>query len=892
MRYIRKCSLLLTAIVCAVMLASCGKDYDGDISKLNDLHNSIERRVSTLESQVTQYNTQLSQLTVMATAVEQGFYITKVSQTTEGYELTLSNNHVIILQSGPGNTLTPMPAISMTRIDGLFYWTLDGTFLLDSDGKPLRITTITPIVRYDSVTMQWLISVDGGKTFQTVNVMASVILNNTVLQQVINTYFEAHHETLLSQQMLYQIISTYIQQNYRQLFDVDLLNQIITTHVSRHYTEIFSYELMEKIFSQYNYEWATERIDVDRLTELLLTFIREHQEIFVSNRVLQEIVTNYIEVNKTTLFTTEMLLSVVNNFLENNENFINVELLRQVVFNFIEEHQDVVINNEVLQRLLLQYVQNNYVQIFSQDILVSLVSNYISKNKTTIFNETLIKEVINNYVKNNHTTIISNEQITEIVNQYLKVSKTTIIDRKVIQEVITNYFEKNYHLFIDQTTLQQVINNYIEQNKTTLIDIDVIEQILIGWLDRYYTEVFNYDMLTRIISNYFEENVTVINRFIGQHAGLISGLTVNDEEAVVTLMGGQTISLTVYDAYARLSNRVQSIVALPGANGKVGRDDGGNSNYRFLRIDYLISPSNMASVIQENIYHQEMVAEIKAVNADGEITTQEAFEPYAREEGILNIAASIPNDAVAVALHIYETRPGGTDIMTEFSLIGGGQQEQPSRGYKTCPDDHHPHLIDLGLPSGTLWACCNVGASAPHEYGGFYAWGETVTKNYYTQANYDYCTGPTDGKYYYNYQHIGSDISGTTYDAARKRMGENWCMPTKEQMEELINNTEYSWELLWDYTLLRLTGKNGGSIVLPAAGYNNGQAPVQRNNVCAYWTSTLDEVNGLNNINAFYLDAYHNEKPWIDSHTGLRYYGYSIRAVERLSPEIKISYSY
>ena len=45
--------------------------------------------------------------------------------------------------------------------------------------------------------------------------------------------------------------------------------------------------------------------------------------------------------------------------------------------------------------------------------------------------------------------------------------------------------------------------------------------------------------------------------------------------------------------------------------------------------------------------------------------------------------------------------------------------------YHNCPDEHHPHLIDLGLPSGTNWACCNVGASVPEAYGGYYAWGET-----------------------------------------------------------------------------------------------------------------------------------------------------------------------
>ena len=54
-----------------------------------------------------------------------------------------------------------------------------------------------------------------------------------------------------------------------------------------------------------------------------------------------------------------------------------------------------------------------------------------------------------------------------------------------------------------------------------------------------------------------------------------------------------------------------------------------------------------------------------------------------------------------------------------------------AKSYLTCPDNNHPHIIDLGLPSGTKWACCNVGASIPEGYGYYYAWGETETKDHY-----------------------------------------------------------------------------------------------------------------------------------------------------------------
>ncbi|MBO4315774.1 MAG: hypothetical protein J5867_07425, partial [Prevotella sp.] len=79
--------------------------------------------------------------------------------------------------------------------------------------------------------------------------------------------------------------------------------------------------------------------------------------------------------------------------------------------------------------------------------------------------------------------------------------------------------------------------------------------------------------------------------------------------------------------------------------------------------------------------------------------------------------------------------------------------------------------VDLGLPSKTKWASCNVGATKPEEYGGYYAWGETEEKEVYDESTY---------KYYQNdeYVNLGSDISGTEYDVAHVKWGGNWRMPT------------------------------------------------------------------------------------------------------------------
>lgn len=123
--------------------------------------------------------------------------------------------------------------------------------------------------------------------------------------------------------------------------------------------------------------------------------------------------------------------------------------------------------------------------------------------------------------------------------------------------------------------------------------------------------------------------------------------------------------------------------------------------------------------------------------------------------------------------------------------------------------------VDLGL--SVYWASCNLGAESPSEYGGYYAWGETKTKNSYTQENYSYYDNSIK-----DYISIGNEISGTEYDAATVNLGNDWRMPTKGEIEELINNCSWEWTQLNNVNGYVITGKNGNSIFLPASGYYEG----------------------------------------------------------------------
>ena len=162
----------------------------------------------------------------------------------------------------------------------------------------------------------------------------------------------------------------------------------------------------------------------------------------------------------------------------------------------------------------------------------------------------------------------------------------------------------------------------------------------------------------------------------------------------------------------------------------------------------------------------------------------------------------------------------------------------PLKPVLSCPDSNHPHMIDLGLPSGALWACCNVGASKPEDYGGYYAWGETYTKSSYTMDNYAYYNRHT------SYHYIGYDICGTQYDAATANWGSPWVMPGEDLLVELINYCKKVSTTQNGVNGMKFTGPNGGTIFFPAD---------------YYWTSDLCLFQGDSGEYAQYLEIRHGD---------------------------------
>ena len=194
-------------------------------------------------------------------------------------------------------------------------------------------------------------------------------------------------------------------------------------------------------------------------------------------------------------------------------------------------------------------------------------------------------------------------------------------------------------------------------------------------------------------------------------------------------------------------------------------------------------------------------------------------------------------------------------------------------------------FVDLDLPSGVLWAECNVTANSPEDIGGYFAWGETNPKDTFYTGNYFYSSAQNNYPYSYltkycnnpNYGYnLFTDSLATLEpgdDAATTHLGSSCRTPSIEEWRELMAYTRREWTNLNGVPGLRLTARNGNSIFLPSNGFFDG-ALRDKTQRLSYWSSTLSS----NQIEAcmFVFNA------WIDdlrTATGWRWAGCCVRAV-------------
>ncbi|MDY4512116.1 MAG: hypothetical protein SPE10_01495 [Paludibacteraceae bacterium] len=181
--------------------------------------------------------------------------------------------------------------------------------------------------------------------------------------------------------------------------------------------------------------------------------------------------------------------------------------------------------------------------------------------------------------------------------------------------------------------------------------------------------------------------------------------------------------------------------------------------------------------------------------------------------------------------------------------------------------------VDLGLPSGTKWATCNIGATKPEEYGNYYAWGETTTKATYSWNTYTLTTdgGSTFTKYNTT---DGKTVLELADDAARANWGGAWRMPTDAEWTELRENCTWTWTTKNGVNGYEVKSNiNGNSIFLPAAGYRYDDDLYGAGDDGYYWSSSLSTDDP---DDAWFVYFYSDD---VGRYGYGRYYGQSVRPV-------------
>ena len=238
----------------------------------------------------------------------------------------------------------------------------------------------------------------------------------------------------------------------------------------------------------------------------------------------------------------------------------------------------------------------------------------------------------------------------------------------------------------------------------------------------------------------------------------------------------------------------------------------------------------------------------------------------------------------AVKLAHLQARECYISASTVDKLVEGLEK---GRTKKAGEEDVHGNAdghdyVDLGLPSGTLWATCNIGAGKPEDYGDHFAWGETKSKSVYDWSTYKYAKGNYDKltKYCKKSKFGNNGFTDnltelqTSDDPAMANWDSGWQTPSKAQWEELLENTFNEWTTLnGKEGRLFTSKKNGQTLFLPAAGCRYDSGLNDAGSWGYYWSSSLRT--GYPD-GAWYFYFYSGN---CNMSSSSRYYGQSVRGV-------------
>ena len=211
---------------------------------------------------------------------------------------------------------------------------------------------------------------------------------------------------------------------------------------------------------------------------------------------------------------------------------------------------------------------------------------------------------------------------------------------------------------------------------------------------------------------------------------------------------------------------------------------------------------------------------------------------------LLALFAGIVTAAEAQVIEVYKN---GELVKSYTNTAEDNYKVVIRKESKATPDPSAHEMVDLGLPSGLLWATCNVGASTPYEDGDYFAWGETEPKSDYTWETYKWCKGShktltkycQDFPYGYNEFTDSKVVLDAEDDAATANWGVEYRMPTYAEFCELNDNCTWTWDSVHNgYAVTSKT--NGNSIFLPASGYCGGRSLDDQGKRGHYWSAKLN----------------------------------------------------
>lgn len=293
---------------------------------------------------------------------------------------------------------------------------------------------------------------------------------------------------------------------------------------------------------------------------------------------------------------------------------------------------------------------------------------------------------------------------------------------------------------------------------------------------------------------------------------------------------------------------------------------------------YIVAPSNMSDWLANNDISNKKMTLVEGTTNWYQITYEmledisdlDRFKivktdangywdwSYQLDEGVI-LGGDCSGDFPFYDIYVYSSNQV---IYIKVESLLEDPCEKSSSGNVSGEVDGYSY-VDLGLPSGTLWATKNVGAYYPEDYGAYFAWGEVYSKDYYDWDTYKYSEGSstTLTKYVTEttefWGTLFGDVDNITEledvdDVAYVKWGSNWRMPTHEELSELY----YECEWVYDNSLegYLIVGPNNNSIFLPSAGYFSEGIISGQGESGSYWTKSLDENYAPDRAWAIYFD--------------------------------------